>query len=405
MSSLFGVELPTPVNFVIAFVFVLLLIGAAAWLVRRFGATRLDAAARGRQPRLAVIDSAAVDGRRKLVIIRRDNVEHLLMIGGPSDVVVETNIVRAAGPAATRPARATATASMRRARCRCPTPTVAVAAGAGVDLDPAGARHARAAPDRRRSPSNGSRRPSRAAMAPPPPSLRASAPAARHARRPRRPTWRPAAAASRPAIPARRRRRPPAAAPPIAPSADQSLAEMAQRLEAALRRPAPAKMAVEGGTSRATFGTESKATRSDPMASPSVAPKAAVPTQAATRRQASKKRWQACSAVPGRRDGTRVRRLRPSHDGGGDSASPRSQSRARSRHQHQLRPGHRRDRARDPIDRAAHGAVAGAVDPGHDDLVHAHRRGAVAVAHRARHRDRAAQRGDRVARACSSPPS
>ena len=104
MNSLFGMELPTPVNFVIAFVVVLALIGAATWLVRRFGANRLDAATRGRQPRLAVIDSAAVDGRRKLVIIRRDNVEHLLMIGGPSDVVVETNIVRAA--AATREAGA-----------------------------------------------------------------------------------------------------------------------------------------------------------------------------------------------------------------------------------------------------------------------------------------------------------
>ena len=56
MSSLFGVELPTPVNFIIAFAFVLLLIGAAAWVVRRFGVTQIDAAARGRQPRLAVID-------------------------------------------------------------------------------------------------------------------------------------------------------------------------------------------------------------------------------------------------------------------------------------------------------------------------------------------------------------
>src|SRR5262249_28364866 len=95
MNSLFGVELPTPVNFVIAFVVVLLLIGAATWLVRRFGVSRIDLAARGRQPRLAVIDSAAVGNRRKLVIIRRDNIEHLLMIGGPTDVVVETNIVRA----------------------------------------------------------------------------------------------------------------------------------------------------------------------------------------------------------------------------------------------------------------------------------------------------------------------
>ncbi len=45
-------------------------------------------------PRLAVIDAAAVDGRRRLVLVRRDNVEHLLMIGGPTDVVVEPNIVR-----------------------------------------------------------------------------------------------------------------------------------------------------------------------------------------------------------------------------------------------------------------------------------------------------------------------
>ena len=62
MSSLFGVELPTPVNFVIAFVVVLALIGAVAWLLRRFGTGRLDASARSRQPRLAVIDAASVEG-------------------------------------------------------------------------------------------------------------------------------------------------------------------------------------------------------------------------------------------------------------------------------------------------------------------------------------------------------
>ncbi|HWP26066.1 MAG TPA: flagellar biosynthesis protein FliO [Xanthobacteraceae bacterium] len=81
-------------KFVVIFAFVLALIAVSLWLVRRFGAARL-AGGRGRQPRLAVIDAASVDGRRKLIIIRRDNVEHLLMIGGPTDVVVETNIVRA----------------------------------------------------------------------------------------------------------------------------------------------------------------------------------------------------------------------------------------------------------------------------------------------------------------------
>ena len=83
-------------TFFFAFVAVLALIGLAAWLVRRFAGNRLGAnTTRGRMPRLAVIDAAAVDGRRRLVLVRRDNVEHLLMIGGPTDIVVEPNIVRA----------------------------------------------------------------------------------------------------------------------------------------------------------------------------------------------------------------------------------------------------------------------------------------------------------------------
>src|SRR5215203_5025694 len=83
-------------TFLFAFIAVLALIGVAAWLVRRFANSRLGTNTnRGRMPRLAVIDAAAVDGRRRLVLVRRDNVEHLLMIGGPSDIVVEMNIVRA----------------------------------------------------------------------------------------------------------------------------------------------------------------------------------------------------------------------------------------------------------------------------------------------------------------------
>src|SRR5256884_2894893 len=86
----------SPFIFSFAFIVVLALIGLAAWLVRRFANSRLGAnTSRGRMPRLAVIDAAAVDGRRRLVLVRRDNIEHLIMIGGPADIVVETNIVRA----------------------------------------------------------------------------------------------------------------------------------------------------------------------------------------------------------------------------------------------------------------------------------------------------------------------
>ncbi|MEQ1718012.1 MAG: hypothetical protein ABL907_18895 [Hyphomicrobium sp.] len=51
------------------------------------------------QKRLEVMDHANVDGRRRLVLVRRDNVEHLIMIGGPVDVVVETGIGESRGTA------------------------------------------------------------------------------------------------------------------------------------------------------------------------------------------------------------------------------------------------------------------------------------------------------------------
>ena len=44
------------------------------------------------EKRLDVVDQANVDGRRRLVLVRRDDTEHLIMTGGPVDVVIETNI-------------------------------------------------------------------------------------------------------------------------------------------------------------------------------------------------------------------------------------------------------------------------------------------------------------------------
>jgi flagellar protein FliO/FliZ len=105
MRDILGLELGLPARFIVAFVLVLALIGLTAWLIRQFGSARASnsGGARNRQPRLAVLDSAIVDARRRLVLIRRDNVEHLILIGGPTDVVVEENIVRhqaaAAAPA------------------------------------------------------------------------------------------------------------------------------------------------------------------------------------------------------------------------------------------------------------------------------------------------------------------
>ncbi len=275
MSSLFGVELPTPVNFVIAFAFVLLLIGAAAWLVRRFGSTRMDAAARGRQPRLAVIDSAAVDGRRKLVIIRRDNVEHLLMIGGPSDVVVETNIVRGVA-VATRdapPARNGAPEAMPRAM-QMPEPTPWP-----LQPEPAPAAAPIQQPVRaQRTPSEEAWHAPHAEPAVMPPSIPEVRPvrpadtlaglAEELARPSEAATARPVQVQPSQIQPARVAAPLPtaASAAPPSPVADQSLAEMAQRLEAALRRPTAQKVVAE--TARVTATVEVKAGTPKPAVQP-----------------------------------------------------------------------------------------------------------------------------------------
>ncbi|MCI0599160.1 MAG: hypothetical protein L0Y50_04865 [Beijerinckiaceae bacterium] len=55
---------------------------------------RLPRNGRTRPPRLGIVDAFDLDRHRQLVIVRRDNVEHLLMIGGPNDLVIESEIIR-----------------------------------------------------------------------------------------------------------------------------------------------------------------------------------------------------------------------------------------------------------------------------------------------------------------------
>ncbi|OCP03448.1 MULTISPECIES: flagellar biosynthetic protein FliO [unclassified Ensifer] len=66
---------------------------AVLWIMRNRASSPFIRGGKNRQPRLAVLDAAAVDTRRRLVLVRRDDVEHLIMIGGPTDVVIESRIV------------------------------------------------------------------------------------------------------------------------------------------------------------------------------------------------------------------------------------------------------------------------------------------------------------------------
>jgi hypothetical protein len=263
MDFLFGADMPLAVRFFFAFIIVLALIGGTAFLVRRFGGQRLGATtARGRQPRLAVIDAAAVDGRRRLILIRRDNVEHLLMIGGPSDIVVEANILRASAPsrdAGPRPAEIPARAVTAAETAMWPSqPEMPAARAPRIDepvmqwpIEPEPA----APPPRRAEPRIDTRPEPRVEPRPEPRQADPLAglaaelsraqpePIAPPLRAPRERDRESARQAPQPEHRAERAR--PAPAPVteelVAPSPDKNLADMAQRLEAALRRPRPSE--------------------------------------------------------------------------------------------------------------------------------------------------------------------
>ena len=71
----------------------LLVLAIALWLLRRrSGSAPFIRGGRNRQPRLQVLDATAVDARRRLVLVRRDDTEHLLLLGSHGDLVIESNI-------------------------------------------------------------------------------------------------------------------------------------------------------------------------------------------------------------------------------------------------------------------------------------------------------------------------
>lgn len=91
ITSLFGGSGNTILTVLFALGFVLVLIVLGVWLLKLLSNFSGNAV-RGRNRRLAVVDTLALDQKRQLVIIRRDGVEHLILTGGPQDVVIETGI-------------------------------------------------------------------------------------------------------------------------------------------------------------------------------------------------------------------------------------------------------------------------------------------------------------------------
>lgn len=103
LTSLFGGSQNTIFTTVLALGIVLVLIVLGLWMLKVFFKASTNIG-RGRNRRLSVVDTVAIDPKRQLLIVRRDNVEHLILTGGPQDLVVETGIpVERQAPPVRRP--------------------------------------------------------------------------------------------------------------------------------------------------------------------------------------------------------------------------------------------------------------------------------------------------------------
>jgi flagellar protein FliO/FliZ len=91
ITSLFGGSGNSVLTAIFALGAVIVAIVLVLWLLKLL-ARASGNVARGRNRRLAVVDTLALDPKRQLLIIRRDNVEHLILTGGGQDLVIETGI-------------------------------------------------------------------------------------------------------------------------------------------------------------------------------------------------------------------------------------------------------------------------------------------------------------------------
>lgn len=78
-------------KFFFALLFVLCLMGGLAYILKRFGLNG-EKILPPSQRRLKVIETLPIDARRRAILLRRDDKEHLVILGPTGETVVESNI-------------------------------------------------------------------------------------------------------------------------------------------------------------------------------------------------------------------------------------------------------------------------------------------------------------------------
>jgi flagellar protein FliO/FliZ len=97
ITGLFGGSGNTILTVIFALGAVIVLIILAVWLLKVISKVS-GTSVRGRSRRLGVVETLVIDQKRQLLIVRRDNVEHLILTGSTQDILVETGIAVVEAP-------------------------------------------------------------------------------------------------------------------------------------------------------------------------------------------------------------------------------------------------------------------------------------------------------------------
>lgn len=84
-------DLPQLLKLLAAMLFVLALMGGLALVLKRLNLAGLPQIA-PRHRRLKIVEAIPLDARRRLLLIQRDDKQHLVILGPNGETIVETNI-------------------------------------------------------------------------------------------------------------------------------------------------------------------------------------------------------------------------------------------------------------------------------------------------------------------------
>ncbi|GAB2175281.1 FliO/MopB family protein [Dongia sp. agr-C8] len=83
-------EFDTYLRFILVLIFVLGLVLALGWVLKRSGISGSAVAGKGK--RLGIVETAFLGPKHRLILVRRDEVEHLVLVGPNTNTLIESGI-------------------------------------------------------------------------------------------------------------------------------------------------------------------------------------------------------------------------------------------------------------------------------------------------------------------------